>query len=89
MTVTLASEFDSVSKIRIWSGTDGDVHNFGDVGMEALESAFWRLAVEGAGRCVMGGEVVEEGAGNGCFADAAFVRADYDNCWLRHTFSPR
>ena len=48
ITVTLASALPSVSKIFIWSATWRDVHDFGHVGMEALERAARRFGVEGA-----------------------------------------
>jgi hypothetical protein len=60
-------------------GDRGDVDDLRHVGMEAFERALRGFAVEGAGRDVMGGEVVEQRARHRGLADAAFVRADDDN----------
>ena len=46
--------------------------------MEALQRATRQLGVEGAGRHVIGAEIIEHSAGNGGLADPALLRA-YDD----------
>ena len=65
-------------------GNRGDVHDFGHVGMEALERAARRLGIEGARRHLMGAEIVEQGAGDRRLADASFVGTDENDCWFGH-----
>ena len=89
ITVTCASALDSVSKIFIWSAVEVHVHHFGDVGMEALERALRRFGVEGAGRNVVGDEIVEQRPRDGRLADAALVRAHHNHCRLCHARPPR
>jgi hypothetical protein len=36
----------------------------------------------------MGGEIIEQGAGDGCLANAAFVRANHDYSRLSHCLFP-
>ena len=79
-----ASALDSVSKIFIWSAVEVHVHHLGHVGMEALQRALRRFGVEGAGRHIVGDEVVEQRARHGRLADAALVRTDQNHRWLCH-----
>ena len=59
MTVTLASVLESVSKIRIWSGTDVTSTIVADVGMEPLQGAFGQFGIERPRRDMMRGEIIE------------------------------
>ncbi len=84
ITVTQASELDSVSKIFIWSGHRGDIHHFCNVGMEALERPARPFGVESARRHLMRGEIIEQGARDSRLADAPLVGAHKDDCWSGH-----
>ena len=85
ITVTCASVLDSVSKIFIWSAVECMSTTSVSVGVEALQRALGAFGVEGAGRDVVGDEIVEQRARDGRLADAALVRTHQNHCRLRHT----
>ena len=55
--------------------------------MEALQGAPRRFGVKGAGRYVVGAEVVEHGPRDRGLAYAALVGAYDDHCWFGHLVS--
>ena len=61
------------------------VHHLGDLGVEPLQRALGAFGVEGAGRDVVGDEIVEQRPRHGRLADAALVRAHQNHCRLCHT----
>jgi hypothetical protein len=62
----------------------GDVDHVGDVGMKALQRPLRRLGVEGAGRDVVGDEIVEQHSCDSGLADAALVRSHQNDCRFCH-----
>src|SRR3954466_5301014 len=52
--------------------------------MEALQRSARRFRVEGAGRHVVGGKIIEQGARDRGLADPALVRAHHNHCRLYH-----
>jgi hypothetical protein len=65
-------------------GHRGDVDDLANVAVKAFERAFRRLGIECARRHLMCGEIVKQRSGDSGLSDAAFVRADQDQCWFSH-----
>ena len=80
---------DSVSKIFIWSAVECMSTTSVMSGWNRFSVPFGALGVEGAGRDVVGDEIVEQRPRHGRLADAALVRADQDDCRLCHTHPSR
>ncbi len=70
-------------------GDRRDIDDLGQIGMKPPERAARGFGIEGAGRNLVGREVVEQGARHGGLADPAFVGSDDDDCRLGHVASPR
>ena len=60
------------------------VDDLGDVGVKALQRAARRFGVEGAGRDVVGAEIIEQRPRDRGLADPALVRAHHNHCRLCH-----
>ena len=84
ITVTCASALDSVSKIFIWSATEVMSTTSVMSGWKRFSVPLGDFGVEGAGRHVVGDEIIEQRARDRGLADAALVRSYQNHRWLCH-----